>query len=165
MITKINHIGIAVNSIDETIKLYTDVLGLKVENIEVVADQKAKTAIIPVGESKIELLESTDPEGIIAKYIESRGEGLHHLALEVNNIQDALGTLVNKGIVLIDEKGDKTRHEVDSVLVALELAPSDSTLAEELKDKVKEVYTIGDAKSFGRIIGAIHEGYVTAHYL
>lgn len=104
MITKINHIGIAVNSIDEAAKLYSDVLGLKVKDIEVVEDQKAKTAIIPVGESKIELIESTDPEGTIAKYIERRGEGLHHLALEVSNIEDALGMLVSKGIVLIDEK-------------------------------------------------------------
>ncbi len=104
MITKINHIGIAVNSIDEAVKLYTDVLGLKVKHIEVVQDQKARTAIIPVGESKIELIESTDPEGTIAKYIERRGEGLHHLALEVSNIQDALRTLKDKGIALIDEK-------------------------------------------------------------
>jgi len=104
MITKINHIGIAVNSIDEAAKLYTDALGLKVKDIEVVEDQKAKTAIIPVGESKIELIESTDPEGTIAKYIERRGEGLHHLALEVSSIEDALGMLVNKGIALIDEK-------------------------------------------------------------
>ncbi len=104
MITKINHIGIAVNSIDDSVKLYTDVLGLKVKDIEVVEDQKVKTAIIPVGESKIELIESTDPEGTIAKFIENRGEGLHHLALEVSNIQEALGTLVDKGVVLIDEK-------------------------------------------------------------
>ena len=104
MITKINHIGIAVNSIDEAAKLYSDVLGLKVKDIEVVEDQKVKTAIIPVGESKIELIESTDPEGTIAKYIERRGEGLHHLALEVSNIEDALGMLVSKGIALIDEK-------------------------------------------------------------
>lgn len=104
MITKINHIGIAVNSIDDAVKLYTDVLGLKVDNIEVVEDQKVKTAIIPVGESKIELIESTDPEGTIAKFIEKKGEGLHHLALEVGNIQDALGALASKGVALIDEK-------------------------------------------------------------
>ncbi len=107
MITKINHIGIAVNSIDEAVKLYTDVLGLKVKGIEVVEDQKVRAAIIPVGESKIELLESTDPEGAIAKYIESRGEGIHHLAFEVSNIQEALSTLVSKGIALIDEKPRK----------------------------------------------------------
>lgn len=107
MITKINHIGIAVNSIDEAIKLYTAVLGLKVQEIEVVEDQKVKTAIIPVGESKIELIESTDPEGTIAKFIESRGEGMHHLAFEVSNIEDALGTVANKGLTLIDEKPRK----------------------------------------------------------
>ena len=104
MITKINHIGIAVNSIDAALKLYTDVLGLQVKDIEVVEDQKAKTAIIPVGESKIELIESTDPEGTISKFIERKGEGLHHLAFEVSDIQDALGVVANKGITLIDEK-------------------------------------------------------------
>jgi len=107
MITKINHIGIAVKSIDEAAKIYTDLLGLKVEDIEIVADQKAKTAIIPVGESKIELIESTDPEGTIARFIESRGEGLHHLALEVSNIEDALSTMADKGVILIDEKARK----------------------------------------------------------
>lgn len=107
MIKKINHIGIAVNSIEEAVKLYTDVLGLKLKDVVVVADQKVKTAIIPVGESKIELLESTDPEGVIAKYIERRGEGLHHLALEVSNLQDALDTLAKEGIALIDEKPRK----------------------------------------------------------
>lgn len=104
MIRKINHIGIAVNNIEEAIKLYTDVLGLKVQDVEVVVDQKVKTVIIPVGESKIELLESTDPEGVIAKYIEKRGEGLHHLALEVSNIEETLETLTKQGITLIDEK-------------------------------------------------------------
>ncbi len=104
MIKRINHIGIAVNSIEDAVRLYTDVLGLKVKEIEIVEDQKVKTAIIPVGESKIELIESTDPEGAIAKFIEKRGEGLHHLALEVSDIQDALETLVKKEIPLIDEK-------------------------------------------------------------
>ena len=107
MITKINHIGIAVKSIDEAVKLYTDALGLKVENIEVVAEQKVRTAIIPVGESKIELLESTDPEGTIAQFIERRGEGIHHLALEVDNIQSALEGLASKGVPLIDGKPRK----------------------------------------------------------
>ncbi|MFC2052098.1 methylmalonyl-CoA epimerase [Chloroflexota bacterium] len=107
MINKINHIGIAVNNLDEAVKLYTDVLGLEVKDIEVVAEQKVRTAIIPVGESKIELLESTDPEGVIAKYIEKRGEGLHHLAFEVSSIEDVLATMVNKGIALIDEKPRK----------------------------------------------------------
>ena len=104
MIKKINHIGIAVNSIEDALKLYTDVLGLKLKDIEVVEDQKVKTAIIPLGETKIELLESTHPDGAIAKHIEKRGEGLHHLALEVSDIQGTLETLKKKGIQLIDEK-------------------------------------------------------------
>jgi len=107
MITKVNHIGIAVNSIDEAVKLYTDVLGLKVKDIEIVQEQKVRTAIIPVGDTKLELLESTDPEGTIAKHIERRGEGLHHLAFEVTNIQETLAMLKSKGIVLIDEKPRK----------------------------------------------------------
>ncbi len=107
MIKKINHIGIAVSSIDEAVKLYTEVLGLKVTNIEVVAEQKVRTAIIPVGESKIELIESTDPTSAIAKHIEKFGEGIHHLALEVDHIDTALKTLVSKGVMLIDEKPRK----------------------------------------------------------
>ena len=104
MIKKINHIGIAVNSIEDAIKIYTDGLGLKLKDIEIRKDQKVRIAIIPVGESTIELLEATDPEGPIAKYIEARGEGLHHLALEVGNIEEALETLENKGVQLIDRK-------------------------------------------------------------
>ena len=115
MIKKIDHIGIAVNNIEEAVKLYTDVLGLKLKDVEVVADQKVKTAIIPVGESKIELLESTDPDGVIAKYIERRGEGLHHLALEVSNLQDALDTLAKQGVALIDQK---PRNGVENTRIA-----------------------------------------------
>jgi lactoylglutathione lyase/methylmalonyl-CoA/ethylmalonyl-CoA epimerase len=104
MIKKINHIGIAVNSIEDSLKLYTDVLGLEVKGIEIVEEQKAKTVIIPVGETKIELIESTSPEGAIAKHIERRGEGLHHIALEVIDIEHALDTLKEKGIPLVDEQ-------------------------------------------------------------
>ena len=106
-ITKVNHIGIAVNNIEEALKLYTAVLGLKVKGTEIVAEQKVRTAIIPVGDTKIELLESTDPEGTIAKHIEKRGEGLHHLAFEVTDIKGALEELKKKGIALIDEKPRK----------------------------------------------------------
>jgi len=128
VIKKINHIGIAVNSIEEAVKLYTDVLGLKLKDVEVVADQKVKTAIIPVGESKIELLESTDPDGVIAKYIERRGEGIHHLALEVSNLQDALDTLAKQGVALIDEK---PRNGVEDTKIAF-LHPKGTKLLIEL---------------------------------
>ena len=101
---KVDHIGIAVNNIEEAVKLYTEVLGLEVSGMETVEEQKVRTAIIPVGDSKIELLESTSPEGVIAKYIEKRGEGMHHLALGVDNLQKTLEILKEKGIPLIDEK-------------------------------------------------------------
>ena len=104
MIVKIDHIGVAVNSLEEALKLYTDVLGLKVAGIETIEEQKVKTAMIPVGESEIELLEPTSPEGAIAKYLERRGEGIHHLALRVDNIEGMLKELKAKGIPLIDEE-------------------------------------------------------------
>jgi len=107
MIKRINHIGIAVKSIEEALKLYTDVLGLEATEVEVLADRHLKIVMIQVGESKIELLESTDPEGNIAKYIEEKGEGIHHLALEVSNIVDALETIAKNGVPLIDEKPKK----------------------------------------------------------
>lgn len=106
-IKKVDHIGIAVKNLDEAIKLYTEVLGLKVDAYETVEEQKVKTAIINVGESKIELLESTTPDGTIATFIEKRGEGIHHLALTVSNIETALQEIKAKNIPLIDEKPRK----------------------------------------------------------
>jgi methylmalonyl-CoA/ethylmalonyl-CoA epimerase len=103
MIEKVNHIGIAVNSIEEASKLYTEVLGLKIKEIETVPDQKVRIAIIPVGDIRIELLESTDPDGPIAKHISTRGEGLHHIALQVDNISAALDSLQKKNVPLIDK--------------------------------------------------------------
>jgi len=102
MIVRIDHIGVAVNSIEDAVKLYSDAFGLKVGEIETVEEQKVKVAMIPIGESRIELLEPSDSEGPIAKYIEKRGEGMHHLALEVSDIQGMLKVLKEKGVPLID---------------------------------------------------------------
>ena len=104
MIIRIDHIGIAVNSVEDAVKLYTDAFGIKAEDIEMetVEEQKVRAAMIPVGENRIELLESTNSEGPIAKYIEKRGEGMHHLALEVSDIQGMLKTLKEKGLPLVD---------------------------------------------------------------
>jgi len=102
MIVKIDHIGVAVSSIDDAVKLYRDGLGLKIGEIETVEAERVKVAMIAVGESRIELLEPTGSEGAIAKYIEKRGEGMHHLALEVSDIQGMLKVLKEKGIPLID---------------------------------------------------------------
>jgi methylmalonyl-CoA epimerase len=133
MIKRIDHVGIAVNSIEDVIKLYTDGLGLELKDIEIVEDQKVRTAIIPVGESKIELLESTDPEGPIAKHIERRGEGMHHLALEVTNIQQTLETLEKKGIQLIDRK---PRKGVEDTSIAF-LHPKESKVLIEIVEAGK----------------------------
>lgn len=128
MITKIDHIGIAVNSINDALKLYTDVLGLKLKAIEVVEEQKVRTAIITVGESKIELLEATDPQGPIAKHIEKRGEGLHHMAFETDDIQGALKMLEAKGITLIDKV---PRRGVEGSTIAF-LHPKDTKVLMEV---------------------------------
>ena len=84
MIKKINHIGIAVNSIDEALGLYTDVFGLELEGIEIVEEQKVKTAFLPIDNTEFELLESTDKDGPVAKFIEKRGQGIQHIALAVS---------------------------------------------------------------------------------
>lgn len=103
-ILKIDHLGIAVNNIGEGKKFWTDVLGLKFEGSETVAEQKVTTGFFPVGESEVELLESTSPDGPVAKYIEKRGEGIQHVAFRVENIEGALEELKAKGVRLIDEK-------------------------------------------------------------
>jgi methylmalonyl-CoA/ethylmalonyl-CoA epimerase len=105
--THIEHIGIAVKNIEDSIKYYENVLGLSCYKVEEVADQKVKTAFFMVGETKIELLESTDPEGPVGKFIEKKGEGVHHVAFAVNGLQDALNETEQKGIQLIDKQPRK----------------------------------------------------------
>jgi len=106
-ILKIDHLGIAVHSIENGKNFWTDVLGLKFEGEETVEEQKVTTAFLPVGESEVELLESTAPDGPIAKYLEKKGEGIQHIAFRVDNIEEALKELKEKGIRLIDEKPRK----------------------------------------------------------
>jgi methylmalonyl-CoA/ethylmalonyl-CoA epimerase len=101
--THIEHIGIAVNSLEEAIPYYEKVLGLECYAVEEVADQKVRTAFFRVGETKIELLESTDPEGPIGKFIRKNGPGVHHLAFAVESVAGALRHASGQGIRLIDE--------------------------------------------------------------
>jgi methylmalonyl-CoA/ethylmalonyl-CoA epimerase len=103
----IEHIGIAVNSIDEARKYYEEVLGLKCYAVEEVADQKVKTAFFMIGQTKIELLESTNPEGPIGKFLANKGQGIHHIAFAVENVDQALTEAGEKGISLIDKVGRK----------------------------------------------------------
>ncbi|HDP37327.1 MAG TPA: methylmalonyl-CoA epimerase [Candidatus Atribacteria bacterium] len=104
MIEKIDHIGIAVRSIEKTSELLGNILGLKVAGEEIVEEQKVKVAFLPLGDSELELLESTSPEGPIARFIEKRGEGIQHIAFRVNNIEEMLEKLKKEGVRLIDEK-------------------------------------------------------------
>jgi len=103
-ILKIDHLGIAVNSIDDGKNFWSDVLGLKFESTETVEAQKVITAFFPVGESEVELLESTSEDGPIAKYIEKRGPGFQHVAFRVANLEESLKELKEKGIQLIDQE-------------------------------------------------------------
>ncbi len=105
--THIEHIGIAVKDLEATKKYYEEVLGLTCYAIEEVADQHVKTAFFQLGQTKIELLESTSPEGPVARFIEKRGEGIHHIAFAVEGIQEKLDTVAGKGIQLIDNQPRK----------------------------------------------------------
>ncbi|MPM06743.1 hypothetical protein SDC9_53046 [bioreactor metagenome] len=102
-ISHIEHIGIAVKDLKESIKYYEEVLGLKCYGIEEVPEQKVRTAFFLVGQTKIELLESTDPEGPVGKFIEKKGEGMHHMAFAVKNIEGSLSEAESKGVQLIDK--------------------------------------------------------------
>ncbi len=106
-ITHIEHIGIAVKNIDEAKKYYEGILGLKCYAVEEVADQKVKTAFFMVGQTKIELLESTSPDGPIGRFIEKKGEGIHHIAFVTKELQNSLDEIKSKNIMLIDERGRK----------------------------------------------------------
>lgn len=106
-LTHIEHIGIAVKNLNESIKYYENVLGLKCYAIEEVKDQKVKTAFFMIGQTKIELLESTEPDGPIGKFIEKKGEGIHHIAFATENLKEALKSVEEKGIQLIDKEPRK----------------------------------------------------------
>ena len=103
----IDHIGIAVNSIEESRKYYEEVLGLECYKIEEVADQKVKTAFFKIGEVKIELLEATSPDSPVAKFLEKNKPGFHHIAYFVENVDEALSDSSAKGVQLIDQKSRK----------------------------------------------------------
>jgi len=106
-IKHIDHVGIAVKSIDEAGKFFTDILGLKLKDEETVEEQKVKTGFFPITDSEIELLESTEPDGPVAKYIDARGEGIQHIAFRVKNIEEAVQELKEKGVRMIDNEPRK----------------------------------------------------------
>ena len=115
MTNKINHIGIAVKNLENAIPLYRDQLGMEFEGTEEVAEQKVRVAFLKIGESRIELLEPTSPDSAVAKFLEKNGEGVHHMAYEVEDINVALAELKEKGVRLIDEQ---PRHGAHGSLIA-----------------------------------------------
>lgn len=104
MLEKLDHIGIAVENIEDALGFYRDQLGLEVGGFEEIPEQKVKVAFMQIGESRFELLQSTDPAGPVAKFIEKRGQGIQHIAIRVDNIEEALEMLKSKGATLIDEQ-------------------------------------------------------------
>ncbi|MCL1940473.1 MAG: methylmalonyl-CoA epimerase [Synergistaceae bacterium] len=103
----VDHIGIAVKSIEESLKFWEETIGIKCHGVEEVVEQKVKTAFLPIKDTEVELLEGTSEESPVSKFIEKKGEGIHHLAIRVDNLEEALEELKGKGVRLIDEKPRK----------------------------------------------------------
>lgn len=103
-LTNIDHIGIAVNDIEKALEFWQTQLGIELHGVETVEEQKVKTAFLPVDDTEIELLQATDPESPVAKFIEKKGEGVHHIAIRVDNLEETLAQMKARGVRLIDEK-------------------------------------------------------------
>lgn len=103
-IKKINHVAILVRDIDDSLSFWQDQLGLKLDHVENVPSQASKVAFLPVGEGEVELVQPTDPESGLAKFLEKRGEGMHHLCMEVDDIEGVVASLIEKGVRLINEE-------------------------------------------------------------
>ena len=116
-LTSIEHIGIAVKNLEESIKFYENILGLNCYAVEEVEDQKVKTAFFNVGQTKIELLETTDPDGPIGKFLEKKGEGIHHIAFKTNDIKSSLKELKEKNIMLIDDQPRKGAENLNIAFI------------------------------------------------
>ena len=131
---KINHLGIATNGIDEALKFWSDALGLENVHTEIVEDQKVRVAMLSIGESRIELLEPIGEDSPIAKFLEKRGGGIHHIAVEVDDIEASLARLKRQGIRLID---DSPRVGAEGCLVAFVHPSSANGVLLELVQTVK----------------------------
>jgi methylmalonyl-CoA/ethylmalonyl-CoA epimerase len=132
MIKKVDHIGIAVSSLEETLPFYTDILQLELLGIEEVEDQQVKVAFIQAGETKLELLEPTSQESAIAKYIEKHGQGIHHIALGIESIEERIQNLKRNGIKMIDEQ---PRKGADGAMIAFLHPKSTGSVLYELCEK------------------------------
>jgi len=110
MLEKLDHIGIAVKDLDQAIKLYKDVFGIEPSLVYESAYTKAKIAFIPIGETRIELIQPSNPESVVGKFLEKKGEGIHHISLKVKDVDQSLMEIESKGVQLIDKKSRKVRE-------------------------------------------------------
>lgn len=110
MLKKINHIAIAVKNIEEASKFYQDILGLSLSGVEVVASQKTKVGFLKIGESNIELVQPSEPDSPVAKFLETKGQGIHHICFEVDNVEAEVKAYLEKGATLIDQKPRPGAH-------------------------------------------------------
>jgi methylmalonyl-CoA/ethylmalonyl-CoA epimerase len=131
-VMKVDHIGIAVKNLDETLKFYTDILGLTLQGTEVVEAQKVRVAFLPVGDTEIELLESTSEDGPIAKFIEKNGEGVQHIAFKVDNLEEAIEEMKAKGMMMID---DSPRYGAGGAKIAFMHPKSTHRVLVELSER------------------------------
>ncbi len=131
-VLKVDHIGIAVKNLEESLKFYTEVLGLDCTETEIVEEQKVKVAFLPTGDSELELLESTSEDGPIARYIQKNGEGIQHIALGVENIEEAIAYMKEKGMRMIDEK---PRYGAGGAKIAFVHPKSSASILLELTER------------------------------
>ncbi|MFB3885319.1 MAG: methylmalonyl-CoA epimerase [Thermodesulfobacteriota bacterium] len=111
MLKKINHIAIAVNNLDEAAKFYQNVLGLNLSGVEVVAAQKTKVGFFKIAESNIELVQPSEPDSPLVKFLETKGQGIHHICFEVDDIEAEIKTLLEKGTTMVDQKPRPGAHD------------------------------------------------------
>ena len=117
MLKKINHIAIAVNNIEEAAKFYQNILGLKLSGVELVEAQKTRVGFFKIGESTIELVQPPTPDSPIAKFLETKGQGIHHICFEVDDVEAEVKTYLEKGAILIDQKPRPGAHDTKVVFV------------------------------------------------
>ena len=117
MIRKINHIAIAVNNIEEAAKFYQNVLGLTLSGVEVVTAQRTRVGFLKIGESNIELVQLAEPDSPLVKFLESKGPGIHHICLEVDDVEAEVKTYLDKGATLIDQKPRPGAHNTKVAFV------------------------------------------------
>ncbi len=111
MLNKINHIAVAVNNLEEAAKFYQNVMGLHLSGVEVIAAQKTKVGFFKIGESNIELVQPSEPDSPLVKFLETRGQGIHHICFEVDDIETEIKTLLEKGATMVDQKPRSGAHD------------------------------------------------------